>query len=1099
MKFISLSKKFWPQIFLFFLVTLLFYFNYSPNTYLTGWDNLQVELDLSINLERALNVSWQEYQGLGLLGGMGHGADLIRQILLWPLSLVLQPQLLRYCWHYLALLSGVWGAFTLFTYLLKNKQQGRLLACLGASFYLLNLGTVQNFYVTFEPFAAFFAFFPWLIYYFFSYLEQANHKNLWGFIIFSLLGTIFAYVQTVFVVYLLILLIILAFLFIKKKITWKQIFNVLLIVFLTNAFWLLPVAYFTLFASETTLSAKTNLMSTEVTFLKNNQYGSFSNLATLKGFWLDYLDFDRWGNSVYLMDVWKTHFYQSWVKALSWIYFALVVLGIVAIIFAKKGKAYLRHSQLAIVLVFLFTGFILAGSNPPFAFIYDFLRNSVPLFGQIFRSAFTKWVVPYSLFYSLLVSFGLAVLFSKLKNRIIQLFLALLFFISLIFYSWPSFTGNFFYPRLRVNIPSAYFQLFDYFKNEAPPSSRIANLPQHSYYGWQWNDWGYRGSGFIWYGIKQPILDRAFDVWSEASERYYWQLQAALDKKDVVALERVLAQYDVDYLLLDESIINRNSKKPLNYAAIEEFLLSSEQIELIKEFAFLKLYTFNNSEKIKQQDFISLHGELPIIDNSYSFSWSDQAFKDFSNYLNVDQDQPLAKPEKIDDIYPFPTLFTNHLQKDLEFSLSEDESYFYLTSLKTSPTVAYQLYYQDLLKAENNLPFRLSWVLADNTVQLNFRLLAPAIIDRQQIINFSLQKTFNFDATLCLASASCYLNVNHQLITPVTESGEIDLLLDTSLVNTIALSTDRKTAYFAYDFFDLNLSNLESDIKDFAGGKQLTVKMPKVLLQSNIFNTALNTTEAKDCRPLQDGLVVKERRPEGTNYQAVATSVCDHFYLSDLDHRLGYLIKISAQNLSSLPAIFAVQVDSLGRSPLETYLSDGINYQVLPPTENFNQGYTLYFSTDSYGKEINRNLLESTEVFYWPYAFIKSLRWQNSDQVLAKSQPLVCDFNVKKKALWFYQVDLPANCDAKYISLAQAYDQGWLAVQEGKQLEQLKLNNWANAWLMQDEFATGSIYIFYWPQLLEYLGLLSIFLLIVFLLFKYRRSQSDRLQKKRSK
>ncbi|HOI05451.1 MAG TPA: hypothetical protein PLJ02_03235, partial [Candidatus Woesebacteria bacterium] len=70
MKFISLLKKFWPQIFLFFLVTLLFYFNYSPNTYLTGWDNLQVELDLSINLERALNVSWQEYQGLGLLGGM---------------------------------------------------------------------------------------------------------------------------------------------------------------------------------------------------------------------------------------------------------------------------------------------------------------------------------------------------------------------------------------------------------------------------------------------------------------------------------------------------------------------------------------------------------------------------------------------------------------------------------------------------------------------------------------------------------------------------------------------------------------------------------------------------------------------------------------------------------------------------------------------------------------------------------------------------------------------------------------------------------------------------------------------------------------------
>lgn len=159
MKFISLFKKVWPQLFLFILVTLLLYLNFTPGTYLIGWDNLQVELDLGINLERAFNVSWQEYQGLGLLGGMGHGADLLRQILLWPFSLILKQNFLRYFWNYLALLSGVWGAFTLFTYLLKNNKQAQLLACLGACFYLLNIGTVQNFYVTFEPFAAFFAFF----------------------------------------------------------------------------------------------------------------------------------------------------------------------------------------------------------------------------------------------------------------------------------------------------------------------------------------------------------------------------------------------------------------------------------------------------------------------------------------------------------------------------------------------------------------------------------------------------------------------------------------------------------------------------------------------------------------------------------------------------------------------------------------------------------------------------------------------------------------------------------------------------------------------------------------------------------------------------
>ncbi|NMA29699.1 MAG: hypothetical protein GX943_01390 [Candidatus Pacebacteria bacterium] len=1095
MKFFSLLKKVWPQFFLFLLVSLLLYLNFNPGTYLTGWDNLQVELDLEINLERAFNVSWQEYQGLGLLGGMGHGADLVRQIILWPFSLILKANWLRYFWNYATLLSGVWGAYALFVYLLKNNKQARLLAFLGAGFYLMNLGTVQNFYVTFEPFVAFFAFFPWLIYYFLSYLERSNKKNLLGFIAFSLLGTIFGYVQTVFVVYLLILLMMMAFFLLKKKITWKKAGLILLVVFLTNAFWLLPVAYFTIFASATTLSAKINLMSTEVTFLKNNQYGSFANLVTLKGFWLDYTDFNQWGNNVYLMDAWKTHLNKPWVVVLTWFYFVLLVIGIVSLFMAKKSQSQLRHSHLAILLVFLFTAFILAGSNPPLAFLFDFLRQVVPLFGQIFRSAFTKWIVPYSLFYSLLLTFGLAFIFSLFKKKLWQFLLAAVFFLSLIFYSLPSFTGNFFYSRLRVNIPDAYFQLFDYFKHEAPQSSRITNLPQHSFYAWQWNDWGYRGSGFIWYGIRQPILDRAFDVWSESSERYYWQLQAALDKKDTAALENVLAEYDVDYLLLDESTINRNTTKPFNYQAMKEFLLNSEKIELIEEFDFISLYTFTDQNKQTQQDFISLYRDLPSVANDYRFAWSDQAFADFGHYLTINNDS-------VDVIYPFPALFSNHWQKDLEFLLSEDESYFYLTSLKTNPTVDFQLQLADLLKTESRLPFRLTWSVENNTAKLNFRFLAPEIIESEQVTNFKLEKNFVFDARLCLAGEACLININDQLITQLTESGEIDLLLNTSLPNTIALSSNQSTTYFDYAFFDLSLYNLEIERQTRQGDNRLTVKIPKVILQSNILDSELNVLEPVNCRSLQGGFVAKERWDEGAFYQAVGTSVCDHFYLPDLDHSHGYLIKIDAQNLASLPATFAVQVDSLGRSPLETYLSEGVNYQVLPPTESFNQGYTLYFSTDSYGKEINENLLKSVELFFWPYNFLKELHWQNSESKLAQNQPTTsqladCGFIVNKKALWLYQVDLTANCEAKYLSFTQAYDRGWLAYQDGQKLEHFKLNNWANAWLLDEQDLATKIYIFYWPQLLQYFGFLLAVISFIVLFINYQKKQSKRLREKR--
>jgi len=75
---------------LFLLSSLLCLANFTNGTYLTGWDNLQIELSFAINLERAFNAVWQEYQGLGLLGGMAHGADLLRQLFLWPFSLFLK-------------------------------------------------------------------------------------------------------------------------------------------------------------------------------------------------------------------------------------------------------------------------------------------------------------------------------------------------------------------------------------------------------------------------------------------------------------------------------------------------------------------------------------------------------------------------------------------------------------------------------------------------------------------------------------------------------------------------------------------------------------------------------------------------------------------------------------------------------------------------------------------------------------------------------------------------------------------------------------------------------------------------------------------------
>jgi hypothetical protein len=88
------EKYFFPLIIL-FLGVYISIKNYVPGTFLLGWDNLAWEFNLKMNIARSFSAFWQEYQGVGLLGGMGHAADLPRQIYLLIVSSVLPLNMLR--------------------------------------------------------------------------------------------------------------------------------------------------------------------------------------------------------------------------------------------------------------------------------------------------------------------------------------------------------------------------------------------------------------------------------------------------------------------------------------------------------------------------------------------------------------------------------------------------------------------------------------------------------------------------------------------------------------------------------------------------------------------------------------------------------------------------------------------------------------------------------------------------------------------------------------------------------------------------------------------------------------------------------------------
>ncbi len=578
MKLLSRLKPFFDIIGLSIVLIIIFIVNFKNQTWLIGWDNLIPELNIGMNIKRSILAVWQQYQGLGLIGGMGHASDLIRQILIFPLTLFLPTNLVRYLWHFFCLSLGTFGIY----FGLKNYLKFSKTICfLSSLFYLLNFGTIQNFWVPFEPFSTFWGFFPWLIFSLLNYLDKPNRHNLIKLLLVNLLAIPSFYVPTIFIVYSLCLFcILISNLVVNKKINIKSFLMILLV----NSFWLLPFLYFVKNDIYNPQLAFGNKMATEETFLRNQNRGHLSDFLLLRGYY-----YDLNSNDSSIMDIWRQHFSFP-ILIIGYLISLIVFLGLTKVIISFKEN---RYFKLGIILIFLLTAIALLSKTLPFLYVNQLLRN-IPVINQTFRSPFTKFIVPGIFSFTIFLSFGLKFIQEiLLKHKKIFLFFSIIIFSFLITFSFPVFTGNLFYFKMRQQIPKEYFDLINYFKTQ-PQDDRIMNLPSGDFWGWTNYRFGVNGSGFIWYGIQQPILDRAFDVWNLKNEVYYRELNYCLQKKDSNCLSLLIDKYAISQIMFDNNVYFPNQKIYSKLATpTKELLKKIPSLKKTQEFGNITIYQKN--------------------------------------------------------------------------------------------------------------------------------------------------------------------------------------------------------------------------------------------------------------------------------------------------------------------------------------------------------------------------------------------------------------------------------------------------------------------------------------------------------------------------
>ncbi len=252
---------------------------------------------------------------------------------------------------------------------------------------------------------------------------------------------------------------------------------------------------------------------------------------------------------------------------------------------------------------------------------------------------------------------------------------------------------------------------------------------------------------------------------------------------------------------------------------------------------------------------------------------------------------------------------------------------------------------------------------------------------------------------------------------------------------------------------------------------------------------------------------------------------CLSFGMPHLVHEEGYLVSIESRNISGSTLQFGLINQTAKHVELETHLPQdkdwNTKYFVLPPLARDGIGYNVYIINDSVGRIDTVNDIRSIKVYRIPYEYLTQLKFVNSNtdpktfseltttpaargSQLINTSPKPTTYNLQPKTVshpnpaeyWVtFTEPTTYNLQPTTLILSQAYHPGWLAFEVrssqsavrsffirtfpylfGERLtDHVLVNNWANGWKLREPTTYNSqpttIYIFFWPQILEFMGL----------------------------
>ncbi|KKQ90277.1 MAG: hypothetical protein UT14_C0041G0010 [Candidatus Shapirobacteria bacterium GW2011_GWE1_38_92] len=302
------------------------------------------------------------------------------------------------------------------------------------------------------------------------------------------------------------------------------------------------------------------------------------------------------------------------------------------------------------------------------------------------------------------------------------------------------------------------------------------------------------------------------------------------------------------------------------------------------------------------------------------------------------------------------------------------------------------------------------------------------------------------------------------------------------------------SAKINYPYLNLFTNRLQSEIT-------FDIKINNQQIQIGTTNFPLNNSlnQTKNHSPLISNTQQLVQTNDDPSLQFIRLTNIDSSNLiawnfPDAAFENSYLLRIIYRHHQGLPLTVSATSENLNYKFFYTRLDQKPGWQtawfIIPRFENYNYGtgINVIFNNTSLSYRTSQNDIQSVDLYPLNYYPLASTQLPQYSKTLQNRQYLD-----EKSSIFFHKIKIssppPPN---SYLVLPQTFSPDWLAFY----FDGLMANNWANSWEIPDEFRTEqasfprteqaclfpTIYILFWPQLLEFagFGLLIISLIYIF-------------------